>query len=341
MWTTSVDGERAGKGERVPDQQTPPAGPSDDLDDAWRFVWSEADAPSRAWLRNTRAEAMHEGTFIISVPNDFTRSRVESRLRPWVEGQLTSYFGRPIGIALVLAPGADDVADDDDFDTTVTAPAPVLTAATHVDDRAGGRLNPKYTFESFVIGSSNRFAHAAAVAVAEAPGKAYNPLMIYGESGLGKTHLLHALGHYVRNYHASRRVKYVSTEELTNDFINAISDNRALAEIAIAPAASKPNAARCFHNSQAPSAPNTMSLAVRPPGDLRSSWSAGIESRPPASASSTACGCSTPPSSSSTNPKAATFRTAVARNGRPSIFPVRAFSTSTRNCPTPPARCLS
>lgn len=226
MWTTLVDGERAGKGERVPDQQTPPAGPSDDLDDAWRFVWSEADAPSRAWLRNTRAEAMHEGTFIISVPNDFTRSRVESRLRPWVEGQLTSYFGRPIGIALVLAPGADDVADDDDFDTTVTAPAPVLTAATQVDDRAGGRLNPKYTFESFVIGSSNRFAHAAAVAVAEAPGKAYNPLMIYGESGLGKTHLLHALGHYVRNYHASRRVKYVSTEELTNDFINAISDNR-------------------------------------------------------------------------------------------------------------------
>ena len=226
MWTTSVDGERAGKGERVPDQQTPPAGPSDDLDDAWRFVWSEADAPSRAWLRNTRAEAMHEGTFIISVPNDFTRSRVESRLRPWVEGQLTSYFGRPIGIALVLAPGADDVADDDAFDTTVTAPAPVLTAATQVDDRAGGRLNPKYTFESFVIGSSNRFAHAAAVAVAEAPGKAYNPLMIYGDSGLGKTHLLHALGHYVREYYDGVRVKYVSTEELTNDFINAITDNR-------------------------------------------------------------------------------------------------------------------
>lgn len=105
----------------------------------------------------------------------------------------------------------------------------MLTAATQVDDRASGRLNPKYTFESFVIGSSNRFAHAAA-AVAEAPGKAYNPLMIYGESGLGKTHLLHALGHYVRNYHASRRVKYVSTEELTNDFINAISDNRTTAD---------------------------------------------------------------------------------------------------------------
>ena len=88
------------------------------------------------------------------------------------------------------------------------------------------RLNPKYSFETFVIGSSNRFAHAAAIAVAENPGKSYNPLTIYGESGLGKTHLLHALGHYVRNYFDRVRVRYVSTEELTNDFINAISQNR-------------------------------------------------------------------------------------------------------------------
>ncbi len=88
------------------------------------------------------------------------------------------------------------------------------------------RLNPKYSFETFVIGSSNRFAHAAAVAVAENPGKSYNPLTIYGDSGLGKTHLLHALGHYVRNYFDRVRVRYVSTEELTNDFINAISQNK-------------------------------------------------------------------------------------------------------------------
>jgi chromosomal replication initiator protein len=88
------------------------------------------------------------------------------------------------------------------------------------------RLNSKYVFETFVIGSSNRFAHAAAVAVAENPGKSYNPLTIYGESGLGKTHLLHALGHYVRNYFNQVRVRYVSTEELTNDFINSISQNK-------------------------------------------------------------------------------------------------------------------
>jgi chromosomal replication initiator protein len=88
------------------------------------------------------------------------------------------------------------------------------------------RLNPKYTFDTFVIGSSNRFSHAAAVAVAEAPAKAYNPLFIYGESGLGKTHLLHAVGHYAQSLFAGVRVRYVSSEEFTNEFINAIRDHK-------------------------------------------------------------------------------------------------------------------
>jgi len=91
------------------------------------------------------------------------------------------------------------------------------------------RLNPKYQFETFVIGASNRFAHAAAVAVAEAPAKAYNPLFIYGESGLGKTHLLHAIGHYAPSLYAGHRVRYVSSEEFTNDFINSIRDDKASA----------------------------------------------------------------------------------------------------------------
>ena len=93
--------------------------------------------------------------------------------------------------------------------------------------RLGGtRLNSKYTFETFVIGSSNRFAHAAAVAVAEAPAKAYNPLFIYGDSGLGKTHLLHAIGHYAQTLYSGLKVRYVSSEEFTNDFINMIRDGK-------------------------------------------------------------------------------------------------------------------
>jgi chromosomal replication initiator protein len=91
---------------------------------------------------------------------------------------------------------------------------------------AAARLNPKYTFETFVIGSSNRFAHAAAVAVAEAPAKAYNPLFIYGDSGLGKTHLLHAIGHYAQSFYQGVKVRYVSSEEFTNDFINMIRDGK-------------------------------------------------------------------------------------------------------------------
>ncbi|WP_325048993.1 chromosomal replication initiator protein DnaA, partial [Marinitenerispora sediminis] len=108
-------------------------------------------------------------------------------------------------------PGAEDGADSGQQPAS-TEPA---------------RLNPKYTFDTFVIGSSNRFAHAAAVAVAEAPAKAYNPLFVYGGSGLGKTHLLHAIGHYTQRLYDGARVRYVSSEEFTNEFINSIRDGKA------------------------------------------------------------------------------------------------------------------
>src|SRR5688572_2526786 len=99
-------------------------------------------------------------------------------------------------------------------------------ASTPHPDTNGPKLNPKYRFETFVIGSSNRFAHAAAVAVAESPAKAYNPLFIYGGSGLGKTHLLHAIGHYAKELGHARVIRYVSTEEFTNDYILSVRDNR-------------------------------------------------------------------------------------------------------------------
>src|SRR5205085_1831696 len=114
----------------------------------------------------------------------------------------------------------------------VPAPPPPMphraTVAPSGERRSGdgNRLNPKYTFETFVIGSSNRFAHAASVAVAESPAKAYNPLFIYGGSGLGKTHLLHAIGQYAQQLGNARSVRYVSTEEFTNDFINSLRDDK-------------------------------------------------------------------------------------------------------------------
>ncbi len=109
------------------------------------------------------------------------------------------------------------------------APGPLAAqpAPTSGPGEPTARLNPKYLFDTFVIGASNRFAHAAAVAVAEAPAKAYNPLFIYGESGLGKTHLLHAIGHYARSLYPGTRVRYVSSEEFTNEFINSIRDGKA------------------------------------------------------------------------------------------------------------------
>ncbi len=106
-----------------------------------------------------------------------------------------------------------------------SAPAP-SSGSTSGPLEPTARLNPKYLFDTFVIGASNRFAHAAAVAVAEAPAKAYNPLFIYGESGLGKTHLLHAIGHYARSLYPGTRVRYVSSEEFTNEFINSIRDGK-------------------------------------------------------------------------------------------------------------------
>ena len=188
------------------------------------------------------------GTLYLEVPNDLTRGMLEQRIRtPITEAVARVGHDRVANFAITVNP---DMSPEPRVDPVVPAVAPFVAAVPAVAEqgtaprqyieapfvpaqevpgapgRPESRLNPKYNFDNFVIGASNRFAHAAAVAVAEAPAKAYNPLFIYGDSGLGKTHLLHAIGHYAESLYPGIRVRYVSSEEFTNDFINSIANNR-------------------------------------------------------------------------------------------------------------------
>jgi chromosomal replication initiator protein len=204
----------------------------------------------QAWISLIRPLAIVEDTVLLAAPHDFAKDVLESRLRPALTEALGSQIGRDVRVAVTVEPpGADDAAEPPQGGSESAGSRDHRDPAARVESRSGNeqsrshlgtgrepgarreiepaRLNPKYTFETFVIGASNRFAHAAAVAVAEAPAKAYNPLFIYGESGLGKTHLLHAVGHYAMSLFHGARVRYVSSEEFTNDFINSIRDGKA------------------------------------------------------------------------------------------------------------------
>ena len=171
-------------------------------------------------------------TLYLQVANEMTRGIIEQRIKqPLLDTlNLVGLGETPSNIGIVVNPDmpvafTSNQPTDIEFDDE-PAMVPVYTSTESSTPADGSsRLNPRYTFESFVQGSSNRFAHAAAFAVAEVPANAYNPLFIYGNSGLGKTHLLHAIGNYVQQYWPTKKVRYVSSEVFTNDFINAIQTN--------------------------------------------------------------------------------------------------------------------
>ncbi len=223
---------------------------------------TEVRPRQRAFVELAQPQGLIGTTLLVAVPNDLTRNVMQTQLMAPLDAALRQVFQDDIRVAFSVdtnlepetsaeelptpqpveiaeqassEPAISNAADQHEVLRSVARarsdnehgprnkPVPVPTPPSNSQEI--GRLNPKYIFDTFVIGASNRFAHAAAAAVAEGPAKAYNPLFIYGDSGLGKTHLLHAIGHYARHLFNGIRVRYVNSEEFTNDFINSIRDD--------------------------------------------------------------------------------------------------------------------
>src|ERR687893_545125 len=186
-------------------------------------VSEHINTPSlRVWFEGTRPVSLYDNQLEISVPNLFAKEYIESRFKPQLEEALESTLGIEDTSLIVSIEGGGNREREEGNGRASNGAEFVRSARTPRSFKA------KYTFDTFVIGAGNRFAHAAALAVAETPGVVYNPLFVYGGVGLGKTHLLHAVGHYVEDQDPSMRTRYVTCENFTNDFINSVRDNAPL-----------------------------------------------------------------------------------------------------------------
>ncbi|MBZ9753241.1 chromosomal replication initiator protein DnaA [Deinococcus sp. HMF7604] len=179
------------------------------------------------WFAPVKNLGVQEGSLVLGVRNSFAQEWFRKHYLELLEDALRSLGAQNPQVSFQVLPAAQDALLLP-TDPPPPPPAPVGRAAPSVPALTENRkvLNPKYTFENFVVGPNNNLAHAAALAVAESPGKAYNPLFIYGDVGLGKTHLMHAVGHYMTERFPGKRIEYVSTESFTNDLINAIREDR-------------------------------------------------------------------------------------------------------------------